>query len=183
MSADAALCRLNLGCGPQVIPGWINADRRPATGVEAWGDFRDGLPLADASIDYAVAMHLLQDLAWCDIPPLLAEVRRVLKPGGILRIGVPDLDRAIDAYRRGDAAYFHIPDRDAASLGAKLVTQIIWYGSVRTPFTWDYADEVLRAAGYARVVRCDYGRTASGCPDLAALDNRERESLYVEATR
>lgn len=183
MSPDARLRRLNLGCGPRILPGWINADRRPAPGVAVCGDFRDGLPLADGGIDYAVAMHLLQDFAWGDIPPLLADVRRVLKPGGILRIGVPDLDRAIDAYRRGDAAYFHVPDRDAVSLGAKLVTQIIWYGSVRTPFTWGYAEEVLRAAGYARVVRCDYGRTASDWPDIATLDNRERESLYVEATR
>lgn len=165
------------------MPGWINADRRSAPGIDVYGDFRDGLPLADGSIDYAVAMHFFQDLAWGDLPLLLAEVRRVLKPGGVLRLGVPDLDRAIDAYRRGDAGYFHVPDRDAASLGAKLVTQIIWYGSVRTPFTWDYADEVLRAAGYARVVRCEYGRSASRWTDIAMLDNRERESLYVEATR
>jgi len=151
--------------------------------VDVRADIRDGLPLDDASIDYAIAMHVLQDLAWGDIPPALRELHRVLKAGGVLRLGLPDLERAIDAYNRGDARYFYVPDEDARSLGAKLVTQIIWYGSVRTPFTYDYAAEVLSGAGFRRVVRCEYRATASCYADIAALDNRPRESLFIEATK
>jgi predicted SAM-dependent methyltransferase len=173
--------RLNWGCGPQPAPGWINADIHAYDGVDLYGDIRDGLALADHTVDYAVAIHVLQDLLWPDIPAALRELRRVLKPGAVLRLALPDLDRAIDAYRRGDAAYFHVPDTDARSIGAKLVTQIIWYGSVRTPFTFDFAQELLSAAGFADVTRCAFRQTASPFADIVSLDNRERESLFIEA--
>jgi SAM-dependent methyltransferase len=180
-SHPAAPLRLHLGCGRHAVPGWVNADLRAAPGVDLRIDIRRGLPLRDAAVDGIVAIHVLQDLSWLDIPPALGEMKRVLKPGGVLRLGLPDLDRAIDAYRRGDAAYFYVPDSDARRLGAKLVTQIIWYGSVRTPFTFDFALECLERARFGSVRRCAFGETFSGDPAIASLDNRERESLFVEA--
>lgn len=173
--------RLNWGCGPCTPTGWINADRHPGPGVDLPGDIRNGLALPDRSLDYAVAIHTLQDLAWQDIPAALAELRRVLRAGGVLRLGLPDLDRAIDAYRRNDASYFYVPDRDARSVGAKLVTQIIWYGSVRTPMTYDFVRECLEASGFSDVRRCAFRASTSGIPEIVALDNRECESLFVEA--
>ena len=173
--------RLNLGCGPHPAEGWVNADVKPAAGVQLVGDIRDGLQLPDGSMDVVVAIHFLQDLPWPDIPKALAEMRRVLKPGGTLRLALPDLDRAIDAYRREDAAYFHVPDEDARSVGAKLVTQIIWYGSVRTPFNFQFASELLQDAGFERIRRCSFRHSDSGRPGITELDNRERESLFVEA--
>lgn len=174
--------RLHWGCGARPAPGWINSDRLPGPGVDLCGDIREGLALADGAIDYAVAIHVLQDLPWPDIPVALSELKRVIRPGGVLRLGLPDLDRAITAYQRGDAAYFYVPDEHAVSIGAKLVTQIIWYGSVRTPFTFDFAREVLGHAGFRDVQRCGFGRSASRHAEIASLDNRERESLFVEAT-
>jgi SAM-dependent methyltransferase len=175
--------RLNWGCGPTPAPGWINADLQPYDGVALCGDIRAGLALPDESVDYAVSMHGLQDLPWDDSGTAMAELRRVLKPGGALRLGLPDLDRAIDAYRRGDASYFFVPDKDAASLGAKLVTQIIWYGSTRTPFNFDFAREWLHATGFIDVRRWAFGRTGSVWPEIVSLDNRERESMFIEARR
>jgi SAM-dependent methyltransferase len=175
--------RLNIGCGPALAPGWLNADKQPYAGLDACGDLCAGLPLPAASIDAIVAMHVLQDLAWGELPAALAEIRRLLKPGGALRLGLPDLDRAMDAYRRGDGAYFFVPDSDARSLGAKLVTQIIWYGSVRTPFTFDFAHELLQRAGFRAIVRCRYHESRHGDAMLVELDNRERESFFVEALK
>jgi predicted SAM-dependent methyltransferase len=175
--------RLHWGCGPNATAGWLNADVHPHSGVDLVGDIRDGLALPDACMDYAVAIHVLQDLPWTDIPRALQELHRVLKPGAALRLALPDLDRAIDAYRQGDGAYFHVPDKDARSVGAKLVTQIIWYGSVRTPFNFDFAEELLHDAGFQRIERSSFGRTTTPYPDIVALDNRERESLFVEARK
>lgn len=175
--------RMNFGCGPFPAPGWLNADRLALDGVDLCADLRDGLPLRDACLDYVCCVHVLQDLAFFDVPPALRELRRVLRAGGVLRLVLPDLERAMGAWNERDAAWFHVPDRDARTVGAKLVTQIVWYGSVRTPFTFDFAQEMLEGAGFVRVLRCAHGVTASAHEDIVLLDNRERESLHVEASR
>jgi predicted SAM-dependent methyltransferase len=144
-------------------------------------DLSRGLPLATGSAGCIAAIHLLQDLVWHELAPALRDLNRVLVPGGVLRVGVPDLDRALSAYVARDAAWFYVPDRDAASPGAKLVTQMIWYGSVRTPFTFEFLAEWLAAAGFGGIRRCAFGE--SRVRGLAALDNRERETLFVEAVK
>lgn len=146
-------------------------------------DIRAGLPLASESIDCIAAIHVLQDMNYNDVAPALRELWRVLKPHGVLRLGLPDLDKAIRAYLDNDPEYFYVPDVDAKDIGAKLVTQIIWYGSVFTPMTFGFISEWLRAAGYHEIRRCDYRITASQFLDLADLDNRPRESMYIEATK
>jgi SAM-dependent methyltransferase len=175
--------RLNWGCGPTPAPGWINSDRLDGGGIDVSCDIRDGLPLPDDSFDYAVSIHGLQDLPYLDVVPALRELRRVLRPGGFLRLGLPDLDRAVAAYVAGDRDYFYIPDAEATSLGGKLIVQLTWYGSVRTPFTWAFVRELLDRAGFRRVERCAYRRTVSPHADIVELDNRERESLFVEAIK
>jgi len=174
--------RLNWGCGPRPEPGWINADRILAPGIEVVRDIRDGLPLRDGSIDYVTSIHALQDLPYLDVVPALQELRRVLRPGGVLRLALPDLERAIAAYLRNDPAYFYIQDDEARTLSGKLIVQMTWYGSSRMLFTWEFAEELLQKAGFARIVRCAFRCTASPFPEIVALDNRERETLFVEAT-
>lgn len=175
--------RLNWGCGPRPAPGWLNSDIAAGPGIDLPCDIRDGLPLGDGAVDYAVAIHALQDLPFVDLCRALSELRRVLRRGGVLRLALPDLDRAISAYLRGDGAYFHVPDSDVRTVGGKLCVQATWYGSVRTPFTFDFARELLLCADFCAVTRCVFRETKSPWPDIVELDNRERESLFVEATR
>lgn len=182
-AVSTSVTRLNWGCGPTPPRGWINADRLTAPGIALSGDIRDGLPLADDVVDYAVTIHGLQDLAYPDIVPALQELRRVLRRDGVLRLGLPDLDRALAAYAGGEAGYFYIPDAEVTTLSGKLIVQLTWYGSVRTPFTWEFARELLLRAGFRRVARCAFRLTSSGYGDIVELDNRERESLFVEAVK
>jgi SAM-dependent methyltransferase len=176
-----AISKLNLGCGPKIAPGWINCDLKPGPGVDLTMDLRSGVPLRTGSVDCIAGIHVLQDLPWQLIGPALRELNRVLKPGCPLRLAVPDLDKAIRAYLDGDARYFYVPDGDACDVGAKLVTQLVWYGSVRTPFTFGFLHEWLRAAGFVDIERRSFNDSA--WPGLAALDNRERESLFTEARK
>ncbi len=178
-----AVKRLNVGCGPCIAPGWLNADRLQVRGIDFACDIRVGLPVESNSVDYMVGMHLLQDLPYSDVLPVLCEFRRVLKPDGILRLGLPDLRKAMDAYAGDDHRYFYVQDDDAVSIGSKLITQLTWYGSVRTPFTYDFIEEWLGKAGFHEVTRCSFKRTHSLYPQIVELDNRERESLFVEAMK
>lgn len=175
--------RLHIGCGKFPRPGWINLDNKVRPGVDCVADLRAELPFPDGAVDYAVAIHVLPHIRLDALPAALARIRRVLRPGGVLRLALPDLERAIEAYRRRDAGYFAIPDAQWKSLGAKLVAQIVWHNDIATPFTYDLAAEALAKAGFPQVARCAFRETRSRYPEIVDLDNRERESFFVEATK
>ena len=179
--SEPAIRRLNWGCGTEPPKGWINCDIKEGAGIDLSCDIRDGLPLEASSFDYVVSVHALPELPYPDLEPALIELHRVLKPDGVLRLGLPDLEKAMRAYAEGNADYFLIPDDDARSLGGKLIVQMTWYGYSKSMYTFDFAEELLYRSGFRRVVRCEYGETASEHEGIAALDNRERESLFVEA--
>jgi hypothetical protein len=63
------------------------------------------------------------------------------------------------------------------------VFQLLWYGYSRTLFTWGFAREGLENVGFREVRRCRFQETASTYPGIVTLDNRARESLFVEAVR
>jgi SAM-dependent methyltransferase len=178
-----AIKRLHWGCGSWTPPGWINSDIKDGPGIDISCDIRNGLPLEDASIDYAVSIHALPEMPYNDLVPALQELRRVLKPGGVLRLALPDLLKGVQAYHKGNRDYFLIPDEDAKSLGAKLVLQLIWYGYSRTMFTPEFIEEMLQKAGFSHINHCAFKETHSPFPDIVSLDNRENESLFVEAVR
>jgi SAM-dependent methyltransferase len=179
----AATLRLNWGCGSHIAPGWINSDIKDGPSIDLACDIRDGLPLERDSIDYVVSIHALQELPCEVVVPVLRELRRVLKPSGVLRLGLPDLRKAIHAYLSHEADYFLVPDHEAASWGGRFITHILWYGHSRTLFTSDYAHELLLKAGYVDVVECAPHQTVSRFAEIVMLDNREKESFYVEALK
>lgn len=175
--------RMNWGCGGMTPPGWINSDCVARPGVDLPCDIRRGLPLEENSLDYITSIHALPEIPYPDLEDVLWELRRVLRPGGVLRLGLPDMDRAIDAYLRKDPDYFLIPDDVIQSRGGKMIVQLVWFGRSRTMFTYDFVEELLRKAGFREVHRCDFGQTQSPYPGIVELDNRPRESLFVEAVK
>jgi len=179
--SEQAIQRLNWGCGDHTLPGWINCDRRSLPRVDLACDIHDGLPLESQSIDYITSIHALPEVPYNRLIPTLTELRRVLRPGGVLRLALPDLMKGVEAALRGERDYFKIPDADATDIRAKLVVQLIWYGYSRTLFTHEFIEEQLRKAGFARVDRCAFRQTCSRFSQIVELDNREAESLFVEA--
>jgi predicted SAM-dependent methyltransferase len=179
--SDQPIRRLNWGCGTDPPEGWINCDIKEGPRIGISCDIRDGLPMEDSNLDYIVSIHALPELPYLDIEPALTELQRVLKPGGVLRLSLPDLDKALRAYLNGDAGYFLIPDDDIRSLGGKMIVQMTWYGYSRSMYTFDFIEELLYRAGFRQIVRCEYEQTSSRYTEITTLDNRERESLFVEA--
>src|SRR5262249_46403024 len=87
--------KLNLGGGFQKIPGFQNIDRKLGTEV---------YPLigwADGSIDEIRASHILEHFPYGELRAVLSDWTRALKPGGLLRIAVPDFDYIVAQYSNG----------------------------------------------------------------------------------
>ncbi len=180
---DLSVRRVQFGCGQFAAPGWINTNLEPVPGADLIGDIRDGLPLNSDSVRYVASMHALCELPYLDVVPALRELRRVLEPGGVLRLGLPDLDRAIAAYARGDRSYFTIPDEETPSLSGKFIVQMTWYGTNLMMFTYEFTRELLERAGYRDIARCEPGQTTAPWPEIVELDNRPKETFFVEARK
>jgi SAM-dependent methyltransferase len=175
--------RLNWGCGVVAPFGWVNSDIDSGPGIDVVADICRGLPLANDSFDYAVSIHALPEIRFDHMDWALRELCRVLKPGGVLRLSLPDMDKAIDAYRSGDVDYFLIDDGVVRSTAGKMIVQLTWFGRSRCMFTYEFIEELLLRNGFRSVVRCDYRQTHSPWPGITELDNRPVESLFVEAIK
>lgn len=130
------------------------------------------LPFGDNTVDNIFAGEVLEHLSVDVAHRVLRESRRVLRPGGVIRICVPDLQCAIDQYLAGEkqeALGFFLYDNGRGGLSSHKSM-------------WDYGllDDALRAAGFSSVRRC---RSRTGrTPDLDVLDAwPAKTALFVEA--
>lgn len=104
---------------------------------------------------------------------LLDECYRALKPGGALRIAVPDLEHAWRMYQAGDKErmlhdYFFI---DGAT----------GFSQHRYLYDYEMLSQILKEMGYANIVRATIRQGI--VPDLDLLDNRADYTLFVEAQK
>jgi predicted SAM-dependent methyltransferase len=89
---------LNLGCGSRYHPDWVNIDIAPRGPEVIQYDISRGIPLPDASCDVVYHSAVLEHMRLADASVFMTECRRVLKPGGIVRVGVPDLEKICQIY-------------------------------------------------------------------------------------
>lgn len=90
--------KLNIGCGDHFHPDWCNLDVRSQNPAVIEFDVRRGLPFNDDSFDVVYHSHVLEHLTAADGERLMQECRRVLRPGGVLRVVVPDLETIAALY-------------------------------------------------------------------------------------
>jgi predicted SAM-dependent methyltransferase len=181
-------CYLDLGCGPNIDPDFCNLDYSWHPGVDICWDVTRGLPFPDEYIGGIFTEHMLEHLAFDDALALLAECRRILRVGGILRIVVPDGEIYLLEYAKhiaGGTAHMPYPEYDTSRF--PFVTPIISVNRIFRHhghlFIWDY--ETLRLAllraRFANVQKRTFGEGT----DLKLLRDtsfRRVESLYVEAS-
>jgi len=102
LSAMAANLRLNLGCGHLPATDYFNVDARELPGVDMIADVRS-LPFHTGTVAEIYAAHLVEHFTEAELKlTVLPGWNRILKPGGILRIVVPDAEGMIQAFSRGE---------------------------------------------------------------------------------
>ena len=140
--------KLNIGAGGTPLPGYINLDRK--TGQEAYP-----LTMADASCSEIRASHILEHFPHNGIGAVLADWVRCLKPGGVLKIAVPDFEIIARAYLEGH----NVPVQ-----GYVMGGQVDADDCHRSIFDAEALAEVMRAAGLVGI-----SRWTSEADDCASL--------------
>lgn len=93
------LKRVHLGAGGKYWPGWINVD---VVGDQDVNANVDRLPFESNSVDEIQCIHLFEHLERMKVGTVLAEWRRVLKPGGRLTMELPCLDAVVAMLYAGE---------------------------------------------------------------------------------
>lgn len=188
--------RVNIGCGVQPTPGWINLDIISHPGVYFW-DCRRGLPFSDGSIAAIYSEHFFEHLdLYTEAYPFLRECLRCLEPRGVLRIVVPDAGVYLRAYAGPWELLAEMRPLDRTVegwrdrwLGQIYQTKMQFMNAIfRQGYEHKYAyDEetltfVMREAGFADVVVQQFGMSID--PKMAPdMKERRTESLYVEGIK
>jgi len=193
--------KLNIGCGLSTVTGWYNLDNSPTILLARipfiktllktpdWPkevrryDVRKGLPFADNSVKFIYLSHSFHQFSHNESLQLAKEFRRVLQSGGVLRIVVPDLERAAREYLADSNPL-------AAEKFMRRVTLLhSWRdflhpgSSVTQMFDGRSLIHMLQSAGFEQAAVSSYRVSAIPEIDQLDLEVRRRESLYVEANK
>lgn len=183
---------LQVGSGGRIMAGFVNMDLMPSPGAIR-ADIGRRIPVSDRSVKGLFAEHVFEHLDYeVEVTRFLAECRRVMLPGGRIRIVVPDAGAYIAAYASGHWEEYTrmrplLEGHRDFWLGAVYRTRMELINAVfRQGKEHKYAYDaetlilVLQTAGFIKVERQHFGQ--GGDPALL-IDTPERasESLYVEA--
>ena len=175
--------KLHFGCGPRILPGWVNIDGWHFPGIDFATDLRQPLPFDDAACRLIFTEHVFEHIDTDFRLPVLRELLRVLQPGGTLRIVVPDCEQFANAYIRHDLAWFQTVFGGSAG-GAEGLNEVFTMHTHRIIDDWESLSATLQKVGFSHVERSSFN--ASAIPELRIdhdAPSRVRCSLYVEAQR
>ncbi len=225
--------KINLGCGPKGHDDWINVDwgilailhrfRALESLLLKLRLFPDGfnidwpnnlkvhnckknVPFRSGTVDYVYSSHFLEHLKKFETEKVVSECYRVLKPGGVLRISVPDLELLATKYVQKDKSYFSDledviapKNGESATLMGDILTSNFYpqHFKIKTtglrtvmklferPHSWmfDYESlkDLLSRNGFKNIEKKAYknGRV----PNIDFLDGFPEMSLYIEAEK
>jgi predicted SAM-dependent methyltransferase len=161
--------RLHVGCGRARMEGWLNIDIQPLPGVDVVADVTKGLDVAEGAAEAVYAEHFLEHLPMEDVLGFLAEVHRVLAPGGWVRLSTPNLEWVWSTHYRLDL------DEDTKRLAALHLNRA--FHGWRHQFLWnrEMLGEALLASGFDEVRWQGYGES-----DLPLFQGIERHEAYED---
>jgi predicted SAM-dependent methyltransferase len=190
---------LNIGGGKghPKVPGWQVVDIRSQADI-VMDISREQLPFDDNSVDIIFCSHTLEHIIPQRLDFVLGEFLRVMDHrNSLLRISVPDIEKAIRAYYEKDYTFFEISElstKDSDTpMGGKLAA---WFYSTRLDrhtgeesemkghvhcFDWEYLNYRLKKVGFRNLRKSAY--RMSVYPELRkkAFDRHPIASLYLEA--
>lgn len=203
---------LHYGCGMMIGPSWYNCDGSPTLRLRRlpllgpliqpliasrfpddahYGNIVAGLNLPPASCDAIFCSHVLEHLALDDFRVAIRNTHRYLKPGGIFRLIVPDLEQCARGYLSAQdpgaasryMGYTHTGRKSRPQGLIGLLRE--HFGNSHHLWMWDYKGiaQELSEAGFVGIRRYAFGDDKSPAFREVEIKDRFDDSVAVECTR
>jgi predicted SAM-dependent methyltransferase len=178
LAAGRSPLRLHLGSGPEHKDGWVNIDLIGDPVDVAW-DLARGIPFESETAESIFHEHLLEHIPLGSAITLMEDCFRVLRTGGVLRVGVPDAGALINSYAT-DRSYLEAihPERPTAMLA---VQELFYWHRHTTMFDEETLALLFRAAGFVECRKQSPGETR--LPEAPDTPRRWAETLYMEGVK
>jgi predicted SAM-dependent methyltransferase len=173
--ASGTSIKLDIGGGYRSgSNGWINVDT--AFEADLYWDLREGIPFPTGSVSVIFSSHLFEHLTFSEGQDLMAEILRVLEPGGGMSIAVPNARLYLEAYVNGEELsdeFFGWEPAFNDTTAIDMVNYVAYMdGEHKYMFDQENLLHVLSAAGFSGVKARDFDPET----DLA---ERDYESIYA----
>lgn len=168
---------LHLGCGDRKFDGFINIDAMPGADLQL--DLTKALPWPQGSVTGIYSEHFIEHLTQAQGIRLLHECRRILKPGGVVRIATPDLAQLVADYTKKHThpEYLRFGLDWIDNPAEQFNMAMHWWGH-----QWVYDEEELsrigRMVGLKVKGRCKIGESPE--PMLCNREHRALSGLILE---
>lgn len=173
--------RLHVGCGKNHFSDWINADIDPRAELIIFIEKK--LPFPDASLERIYSEHVLEHVPYETGGFFLRQAYRTLKPGGIIRIAMPDLDDLIDGYQKDWRRFDWVNWKEFAFIKTKAEMINIafrWWGHQHL-YNREELARALNEAGFSAFEFVEHSQSRHD--DLRGLETRLDSKLIVEAVK
>jgi predicted SAM-dependent methyltransferase len=177
--------KLHIGCGQVHFPGWVHLDEnRVLPHLDAVWHANDPLPCEDGSCEFIYSEHFLEHLTVEQSRFFLRQCHRALRPGGVVRIAMPDMADCLRHYVDGNWQQQPWLEK----YGYTWIRTGCEYVNVtfrEWGHQWLYDHEELRRrlseAGFQNIR--DAASQQSESPELRNRETRLESVLICEATR
>jgi predicted SAM-dependent methyltransferase len=179
------MLKLNFGCGSIQPKGWWHVDKDYKTfqtlAPEAPIIHDSTSLMADNFFDIIVAHAVVQQFEWHETVKELKELYRILKPGGVIRISLPDIEAGFINFRESNIDWFPNGEED---LHDRFCAWLTWYSTSKTLFTRKAIINKLAEAGFKYIFPVGFMETdRPEYLEAVELDTRDGEFYFIEAQK
>lgn len=176
--------RLHLACGPNIVDGWVNIDILKGPKIKTL-DLRKPLPYKDKSVDAIFHEHFIEHLTKTEAEDFIKECYRILKVGGTMRLGWPDLKKLLNAYffkqkKYKNHALPYLEDHRFGSNWDEILSDCLFDWEHKYAYTAKHLSRVLSAQGFKNVSVMKHGISRN---DIALDFRNDPATTYLEVTK
>jgi predicted SAM-dependent methyltransferase len=177
---NASGLKLHLGCGPRIKQGWVNVDLHKQADLAL--DLRKPLPFASGSCSIVYSEHFLEHLDYPEpVTSFVRELHRVLTPGGLVSLAVPDIELVLRSYLHGGTPEYYAAQKQWHPAWCTTQMDHLNYnfrqdGEHRFCYDIETITLLFRRGGFTDIRRRAFD---------PSLDSKDREvgSLYLECRK